>query len=136
MAFQLTDDVLDLQGDAQVVGKTTLTDLREGKLTWPLIVACERDRELLKTLTAISESPEILTDLNRVTAIRERILATGCIRTTLDRALAEARTALTQLSTIPEGRVRNALTAVNKKMVIKFNEEANVTGMVDIMMQF
>jgi octaprenyl-diphosphate synthase len=119
VAFQLTDDVLDLQGDAQIVGKTTLTDLREGKLTWPLIVACERDHDLLHTLTAVSESPEILTDLTRVAAIRERILATGCIRTTLDRALAEARTAMTQLNTIPEGRVRDALTAVIQTAVTR-----------------
>ena len=38
VAFQVRDDVLDLQGDPEVVGKTLGRDLATGKLTLPLIM--------------------------------------------------------------------------------------------------
>src|SRR5262245_11299538 len=39
VAFQIADDVLDLKGEAFVVGKTLGTDLKQQKLTLPLIRA-------------------------------------------------------------------------------------------------
>jgi octaprenyl-diphosphate synthase len=42
MAFQLVDDVLDFTADENVLGKPVGGDLREGKVTLPLIYALER----------------------------------------------------------------------------------------------
>lgn len=41
MAFQIQDDVLDYQGDTDVLGKTAGDDLAEGKVTLPLIYTLE-----------------------------------------------------------------------------------------------
>lgn len=42
LAFQITDDVLDLIGDPEVTGKPVGGDIREGKITLPLILALEK----------------------------------------------------------------------------------------------
>jgi octaprenyl-diphosphate synthase len=42
MAFQIVDDVLDLTASEEVLGKPVASDLREGKVTFPVIYALER----------------------------------------------------------------------------------------------
>src|SRR4051812_18590871 len=46
LAFQLLDDVLDVSGPPERTGKHRGTDLLDGTITLPLIVARERDPEL------------------------------------------------------------------------------------------
>ena len=55
VAFQIIDDVLDLDGDAERVGKSLGRDLAKGKLTLPLIrhldqLSPARRRQLIQTL--------------------------------------------------------------------------------------
>ena len=54
MAFQLIDDVLDFTAREQTLGKPVGGDLREGKITLPLIYALERantdERRLVETI--------------------------------------------------------------------------------------
>jgi octaprenyl-diphosphate synthase len=42
MTFQIVDDVLDLTGREEVIGKPVASDLREGKMTLPMIYALRR----------------------------------------------------------------------------------------------
>lgn len=43
-AFQIVDDLLDLQGDATILGKQTGMDLQRGKMTWPAVYGEEASR--------------------------------------------------------------------------------------------
>ncbi len=52
--FQIVDDILDLTGDPDILGKPVLSDLAEGRITLPLIRALKAegrsDRERIKSL--------------------------------------------------------------------------------------
>jgi geranylgeranyl pyrophosphate synthase len=80
LAFQLLDDVLDVSGPPERTGKARGTDLLDGTVTLPLIIACRLDDEL-RTVE--------LRDLTPAGAevICARIEATGA----LDQVRAQAR---------------------------------------------
>jgi octaprenyl-diphosphate synthase len=46
IAFQIVDDLLDFTGDAAALGKPIAADLREGKMTLPLIHLLQQDEEV------------------------------------------------------------------------------------------
>lgn len=54
-AFQIVDDVLDVEGDHVALGKCVWTDLREGKLTLPVLYALEARPALRGRLAAAGE---------------------------------------------------------------------------------
>ncbi|HST38499.1 MAG TPA: polyprenyl synthetase family protein [Conexibacter sp.] len=82
LAFQLLDDVLDVSGPASRTGKARGTDLLDGTVTLPLIVARERDPALAATdLRALRSGAD-------TEAICDRIAATGALAEAKERALA------------------------------------------------
>ncbi len=60
MAFQIVDDVLDIVGDSNTMGKSLFSDLKEGKMTYPLIAMSTdpRGASILQELQLLDlESP-------------------------------------------------------------------------------
>ena len=51
LAFQIQDDLLDIEGDAAVLGKTTGKDARDEKSTFPSLLGVEECRRLAGELT-------------------------------------------------------------------------------------
>ena len=45
IAFQIDDDLLDVEGDAALLGKQTGMDAQRGKMTWPALVGVDGARE-------------------------------------------------------------------------------------------
>jgi octaprenyl-diphosphate synthase len=73
MAFQIVDDLLDYTELEEVTGKPSGSDLREHKVTLPLIAALPRfseaDRRLVNRLMATAEPPDqLITDVIRAVA--------------------------------------------------------------------
>jgi len=52
LAFQITDDLLDVAGDEQIVGKRVGKDLERGKLTFPGLLGAEESRRRAEQLIA------------------------------------------------------------------------------------
>jgi geranylgeranyl pyrophosphate synthase len=99
LAFQLLDDVLDVSGPVQRTGKARGTDLLDGTVTLPLILARERDAQIA-TLDLAG-----LNDTAEAEQLCERIAATGALEEARSRALelvASAKAMLPQA--LPEGR--------------------------------
>ena len=46
LAFQITDDILDLMGDMAQLGKSPGSDVKQGKLTYPAIYGLEKSRKM------------------------------------------------------------------------------------------
>lgn len=45
LAFQIADDILDIEGDTELLGKTTGADEARGKVTYPAAVGLQRSRQ-------------------------------------------------------------------------------------------
>ncbi len=78
VSFQLVDDALDFVGDSVQMGKLRFADLREGKMTYPLLVALEKDPSLKNLLTQYIEAKEDLASSSRIEdSIVKRVLELG-----------------------------------------------------------
>jgi octaprenyl-diphosphate synthase len=107
LAFQIVDDLLDLTGNEDTVGKTLGLDLQKGKLTLPLIHllassdATQRD-ELRGLLERIVKQATL--DGDAVREIRARIVAGGSVEyanTVARRLVDEAKQGLKVLAESP-----------------------------------
>lgn len=105
-AFQIQDDILDIVGDAETVGKTLGLDVEKQKLTLPMIhflrTAPREHRALLRSLLTSREA-------DKVERIRNLILPSKSIdyaRGQAEKLVARARAAL---QTLPDSEARLVL---------------------------
>jgi len=97
-AFQVIDDVLDYDGDAQDMGKNLGDDLREGKVTLPLIVAlqCASTNEQALLRRAIESGAD-----DELSAVLEIVRSTGALTATRQAAAVQAQMAIKALAPLP-----------------------------------
>jgi geranylgeranyl pyrophosphate synthase len=115
MAFQMLDDVLDVAGPAGRTGKHRGTDLLDGTVTLPLILARAQDPTLaaldLRTLAGAAAAE----------AVCDRIVATGALEEARRRALTLAAAAKAQLPRVLSEQRRSLLYLVADAMVERYS---------------
>ncbi len=50
LAFQVSDDILDIEGNSQELGKNVGSDERQGKITYPTLIGLSRSKEIQREL--------------------------------------------------------------------------------------
>jgi octaprenyl-diphosphate synthase len=108
LAFQLVDDLLDFTSSEEKLGKPVGSDLREGKLTLPLIYLLERCRadEAAKISTVLEEGGFHSVAFAEILALLE---CHGALRQARDKARELAEQARSALDTFPDSPYRDAL---------------------------
>jgi octaprenyl-diphosphate synthase len=102
MAFQLVDDALDYANEGGE--KTALADLRDGKVTLPLVLALERHPELMQAVRKIRQG-----DDTRLSEVRRVVLESGACEEVRKLAATKTALALEVLRAVPPSAARSLL---------------------------
>jgi geranylgeranyl pyrophosphate synthase len=100
VAFQMSDDVMDIVGKPGLMGKGVGTDLAEGMVTLPVIFALEEGGEGAAVILKALETPEPPPAL--LEAAIEAVLSTDAITRTEEWARGEVKAALAGLAVLPD----------------------------------
>lgn len=117
-AFQVIDDVLDYAGAAEEMGKNLGDDLREGKVTLPLIAAMRRGTEAQRAL--IRRAIEV-GDLSELDHVVEIVRATGALEVANQAAAAEAQRAMSAAEQLPSNGHAQALLQLAASLLARRN---------------
>lgn len=61
LAFQIVDDILDIEGDANILGKPIGSDIENNKSTYPSLIGLDKSKKEAKNL--ISQAKEVISDI-------------------------------------------------------------------------
>ncbi|MHA7963598.1 heptaprenyl diphosphate synthase component II [Paenibacillus sp. CAU 1782] len=103
MAFQIRDDLLDLYGTEKQIGKPPGSDMRQGNITLPVLLALKDQKVRRPLLNEISmiRSQEGMADTRRAIALIKSSEGGGLADEMANRYIAKALEALKALPAIP-----------------------------------
>lgn len=118
VGFQLIDDLLDFTSSTEVLGKPALSDLKEGKLTLPLILAQPRatEHERAQIERVLRDRSFASVDPSEIVAIATRYEAVEETREIARDYIGRARDTL---ATFPSSASRDALNAALEFIVAR-----------------
>jgi octaprenyl-diphosphate synthase len=124
LAFQLRDDALDYQASERELGKRRYSDLREGKVTLPLLLALKRctpaqHAAIKAVLKAAAEAgPDAAAELD-VAPVVELVERHRGVEDTVRRAEEHVQRAAEAVAPFPPGAAKEALLAAARFVVAR-----------------
>jgi octaprenyl-diphosphate synthase len=126
LAFQLVDDALDYASTDRELGKASLTDLAEGKITLPLLTVLKRctvgERDSITALVksfARTSNEGGAPDPNELARVADAVAQHHGVETTLERARICADTACSSIESFVDSDAKRALFALAKFVVAR-----------------
>lgn len=106
VAFQIIDDLLDLEGEEQTAGKSLGTDLAHRKMTLPLILLRDQlDKGESARLQALCDEP----DVGHAAMLADWLDESGALQQARGVAVEHAQRAAAELRILPESPSRRTL---------------------------
>jgi heptaprenyl diphosphate synthase len=117
VAFQLSDDILDIASESSESGKTPGTDLREGIATLPVLYALRSDEPGAGRLRELVGHP--LVDDAEVTEALGLLRASSALAEARETLRRYADTAVHTLAGLPDVAARRALEALAELVIVR-----------------
>ncbi len=109
MAFQLSDDIMDVTADEETLGKEPGVDLREGVYTLPVIYALEDGERRGELRSLLAEGPP---EGGRLARALDMVRTDGALVRAREAVAREVRRAVAEAGGLPPGTPRDALTHI------------------------
>jgi heptaprenyl diphosphate synthase len=109
-AFQIADDLLDMESTSQEIGKPAQNDLKEGIITLPALLAALGDPVIRSGLEGLFGGAGDIASLSRDILRSDGIAGARGVK---ERMLAKARR---QLAALPETKSRDLLAALTEQL--------------------
>ena len=116
LAFQMSDDILDYLGNQEKTGKAPGTDLKEGKLTLPVILLIknstgEEKKNISRIFTSEDRNED---DLNYIISLMKKYSIKEKSENIMMTFISDA---LSRLESFPPSKYRDAMAALSKAMI-------------------
>ncbi len=113
IAFQIKDDMLDYSADAEALGKDPGTDLSDGRITLPVLIALNRSNE--------QEREQLLEDIKEANleAVKAAIARTNAMQECERQSQEACDKAIACLDVLEDSPYKQGLIAVCKKAVAR-----------------
>jgi octaprenyl-diphosphate synthase len=111
LAFQVSDDLLDIEGQPAVTGKPRGIDLRDGNPSLPIVLALAKDHELARLFAR----PQL--GAGEIEAGLTRVRRSGVLAAVGERARDHVAAARQEIARLPDSPYRAALDALARALV-------------------
>jgi heptaprenyl diphosphate synthase len=121
LAFQLSDDIMDLTADVETLGKEPGVDLKEGVYTLPVIYGLRESSRKEELRALLEPGPP---DEDRLAGALAIVRSDGSLDRARDAVTVQVRRAVAEAEGLPEGTARDALVHMARFLAARCGAEA------------
>lgn len=112
MAFQIIDDLIDVESTLEIAGKPVRNDLIEGIITLPVLLACRRSKEFRAMVRSFFQHPAI----DALVQIREEPVLQEGVALAKKECRRYVERCFSNLGMLPQGEASDEITKITKKV--------------------